>query len=184
MVGVLLSVLIYSMYLHHFTAELLQFFSLAIYCLKLTLWLSPTLSRSLILCHSKTNDHCPEERHAGEVADGCRTWGPGCRADGTAGDQTRYRDTENRHWRATQQSAQEKRGGTEADNQLHHTTTLRENKRSIRRSFSIKVWLCTSDPFPIIIWAYSWTNCKLSHRYSTLNRARDKVLVVVIIWPC
>ncbi|XP_074480620.1 pro-interleukin-16 isoform X1 [Sebastes fasciatus] len=96
------------------------------------------LSRSLILCHSKTNDDCPEERHAGEVADGCRTWGPGCRADGTAGDQTRYRDTENRHWRATQQSAQEKRGGTEADNQLHHTTTLRENKRSIRRSFSIK----------------------------------------------
>ncbi|XP_044068029.1 pro-interleukin-16 isoform X2 [Siniperca chuatsi] len=96
------------------------------------------LSRSLILCHSKTNDDCPEQRHAGEVSDRCRTWGPGWRTDVTAGDQTQYRDTENRHWRTSQQSAVDKRGGTEADNQLHHATTLRENKRSIRRSFSIK----------------------------------------------
>ncbi|XP_073320336.1 pro-interleukin-16 [Pagrus major] len=96
------------------------------------------LSRSLILCHSKTNDDCPEERHAGEVSDGCRTWGPGWTTDVTAGDQTRYRDTENKHWRTSQQSALEKRGGTEADNPVHHTTTLRESKRSVRRSFSIK----------------------------------------------
>ncbi|XP_031156838.2 pro-interleukin-16 isoform X1 [Sander lucioperca] len=92
------------------------------------------LSRSLILCHSKTNDDCPETRHAGEVSDGCRTWGPGCRTDGPAGDQTRYKDTEHGHWRTTQHSALERRGGAEAD----HPNTLRENKRSIRRSFSIK----------------------------------------------
>ncbi|KAE8297660.1 Pro-interleukin-16 Interleukin-16 [Larimichthys crocea] len=96
------------------------------------------LSRSLILCHSKTNDDYPEEKHAGEVSDGCKTWGPGWKTDVTARDQTRYQDTENRHWRTTQQSLLEKRGGTEADHQLHHGTTLRENKRSIRRSFSIK----------------------------------------------
>ncbi|XP_070689069.1 pro-interleukin-16 [Pempheris klunzingeri] len=96
------------------------------------------LSRSLILCHSKTNDDYPEERHTGEVSDGCRTWGPGWKADVTAGDQTRYIDTENGQWRTTQQSILEKRGGTEADNQVHHSNTLRENKRSIRRSFSIK----------------------------------------------
>ncbi|XP_051235932.1 pro-interleukin-16 isoform X2 [Dicentrarchus labrax] len=96
------------------------------------------LSRSLILCHSKTNDDYPEERHAGEVSDGCRTWGPGWKTDVAAADETRYRDTDNRHWRTSQQSALEKRGGTEADNQVHHTATLRESKRSIRRSFSIK----------------------------------------------
>ncbi|XP_067453826.1 pro-interleukin-16 isoform X2 [Thunnus thynnus] len=95
------------------------------------------LSRSLILCHSKTTDDCPgpEERHAGEVSEGRRTWGPGWRTDLTAGNTTGYRDTENGQWK---QSAMEKRGGTEAANQLHHTTTHRENKKSIRRSFSIK----------------------------------------------
>ncbi|KAG8001670.1 Pro-interleukin-16 [Nibea albiflora] len=96
------------------------------------------LSRSLILCHSKTNDDYPEEKHAGEVSDSCRTWGPGWKTDMTAVDQTRYQNTENRHWRTTQQSLLEKRGGAEADNQLHHGSTLRETKRSIRRSFSIK----------------------------------------------
>ncbi|XP_070758841.1 pro-interleukin-16 [Enoplosus armatus] len=96
------------------------------------------LSRSLILCHSKTNDDCPEERHAGEVSDVRRTCSPGWRTDATTGDRTQYRHTENGHWRTIQQSASEKRGGTEADNQLHHTTTNKENKRSIRRSFSIK----------------------------------------------
>ncbi|KAK5874600.1 hypothetical protein PBY51_019535 [Eleginops maclovinus] len=88
------------------------------------------LSRSLILCHSKTNDDCLEERHAGEVSHGCRTWGPGGRTDRTIGDQTQYRDSEDGHWR----TALEGRGGTEAD----HSVTLRENKRSLRRSFSIK----------------------------------------------
>ncbi|XP_030269496.1 pro-interleukin-16 isoform X2 [Sparus aurata] len=96
------------------------------------------LSRSLILCHSKTNDDCPEERHAGKVSDGCRTWGPGWTTDVTAGDQTRYRDTDSKHWRTSQQSTLEKRGGSEADHPVHHTTTLRESKRSVRRSFSIK----------------------------------------------
>lgn len=75
------------------------------------------------------------------MSDGCRTWGPGWKTGVTAGDQTRCRDAENGQWRTTQQSALEKRGGTEADSQVHHTNTLRENKRSIRRSFSIKVRL-------------------------------------------
>uniref|UniRef100_A0A667X3R4 Interleukin 16 n=1 Tax=Myripristis murdjan TaxID=586833 RepID=A0A667X3R4_9TELE len=48
------------------------------------------------------------------------------------------RDAENGHWRKSQQTVMEKRGGDEAANQLHHANTLRENKRSIRRSFSIK----------------------------------------------
>ncbi|XP_039980626.1 pro-interleukin-16 [Xiphias gladius] len=96
------------------------------------------LSRSLILCHSKTNDDCVEERHAGEVSDGCRTWGPSWRTDVTAGNQIGYRDTESGHSGTIQQSALERRGGSKADIQLHHTTTLRGNKRSIRRSFSIK----------------------------------------------
>ncbi|XP_062273658.1 pro-interleukin-16 [Scomber scombrus] len=95
------------------------------------------LSRSLILCHSKTTDDCPspEERHAGEVSEGRRTWGPGWKTDLTAGDRAGYRDAENRQWK---QSAMEKRGGTEAAKQPHHSTTLRENKKSLRRSFSIK----------------------------------------------
>lgn len=103
-------------------------------------WLSLTLSRSLILCHSKTTDDCPspEDRHAGEVSEGHRTWGPGWRTDLTAGDRTGNRDAENGQWK---RSAMEQRGGTDAANQTHHTTTLRENKKSIRRSFSIKVRL-------------------------------------------
>ncbi|XP_056226770.1 pro-interleukin-16 isoform X2 [Seriola aureovittata] len=96
------------------------------------------LSRSLILCHSKTNDDCVEERHAGEVSDECRTWAPSWRADVATGVHTGYEDTENGHHRTTQQSALEKRGGSKADDQLHQTNTLRETKRSIRRSFSIK----------------------------------------------
>ncbi|KAM7423491.1 hypothetical protein PAMA_000036 [Pampus argenteus] len=88
------------------------------------------LSRSLILCHSKTTDDCPEERHAGEVSEGRRTWGPGWRTDLTVEDRTGYRDAKNK------QSAMEKRGGTEAAIQPHHTH--RDNKKIIRRSFSIK----------------------------------------------
>ncbi|XP_019935712.2 pro-interleukin-16 isoform X2 [Paralichthys olivaceus] len=94
------------------------------------------LSRSLILCHSKTNDDSVEERNAGEMADGCRT--QGLRTDVTAGVQTGYRDTENGHCRMTQHSDLERRGASKAEHPLHHTHTLRENKRSIRRSFSIK----------------------------------------------
>ncbi|XP_034437531.1 pro-interleukin-16 isoform X4 [Hippoglossus hippoglossus] len=96
------------------------------------------LSRSLILCHSKTNDDGVEERNAGDMADGCRTQGSSWRTDVTAGVQTGYRDTENGHCRTTQQSDLEKRGESKAEHQLHHTNTLRENKRSMRRSFSIK----------------------------------------------
>ncbi|XP_038548193.1 pro-interleukin-16 isoform X3 [Micropterus salmoides] len=96
------------------------------------------LSRSLILCHSKTNDDSPEDRHAGEVSDGCRAWRSGWETDVTAGDQIQYRDAENTHWGTTRQTTVQKRGGIEADNHTRHTPTLRENKRSIRRTFSIK----------------------------------------------
>ncbi|XP_028258454.1 pro-interleukin-16 isoform X2 [Parambassis ranga] len=85
--------------------------------------------QSLILCHSKTNDDCPEE-----VSDGCRTWAPSWGAKVTAGDHAGYRDAHNGHWRVNQQSSVE---CSEADNQ-HQSTVLREHKRSIRRSFSIK----------------------------------------------
>uniref|UniRef100_UPI001ED7D40E pro-interleukin-16 n=1 Tax=Scatophagus argus TaxID=75038 RepID=UPI001ED7D40E len=96
------------------------------------------LSRSLILCHSKTNDDYSEERNGGEGSEGCRTWGPGWKTNLAAGHPEQYRDTENRHWRTTQQSALDKRGSIVADNEVHHNSMLRENKRSIRRSFSIK----------------------------------------------
>ncbi|KAM8894734.1 pro-interleukin-16 isoform 2-T2 [Spinachia spinachia] len=94
------------------------------------------LSRSLILCHSKTNDDCPEGRHA--RSDGCKRCGPGCRALLTAGGQIHCRNTGNGHWRTSDPSALGKRGDTESDNQLQHTSTLKENKKSTRRSFSIK----------------------------------------------
>ncbi|KAK5936043.1 hypothetical protein CgunFtcFv8_021345 [Champsocephalus gunnari] len=55
-------------------------------------------------------------------------WGPGGRTDGTVGDQTQCGDAEDGHWR----TALERRGGTEADH------SIRGNKRSLRRSFSIK----------------------------------------------
>ncbi|XP_060899104.1 pro-interleukin-16 isoform X1 [Labrus mixtus] len=90
-----------------------------------------SLSRSLILCHSKTNDEYPEERHSGEVSDECKTWG--WRADVTVGDLTLCRAAENKQQSTTQPSGLER-----AENQVHHTTTFRENKRSVRRSFSIK----------------------------------------------
>ncbi|XP_008290963.1 pro-interleukin-16 [Stegastes partitus] len=95
------------------------------------------LSRSLILCHSKTNDDCPEDRYAEEASDGCRTWSPSWRTKMIAVDHTGYRETQNRQWRMTQQSAVETREGSEADSQLQ-STIVRGNKRSIRKSFSIK----------------------------------------------
>ncbi|KAG7220825.1 hypothetical protein INR49_031564 [Caranx melampygus] len=122
------------------------------------------LSRSLILCHSKTNDDCVDERHAGEVSDGCRTWSPSWGTDGAAGNQMGYRDSENGHHRTTQQSALEKQGGSKANDQSHHTTTLRENKRSIRRSFSIKessIWrMCVATgPAEEVRGPYMADNC-------------------------
>ncbi|XP_069029015.1 pro-interleukin-16 isoform X2 [Embiotoca jacksoni] len=95
------------------------------------------ISRSLILCHSKTNDDCPEERHGAEVSDGCRTAGPSWKTPAVAENQAAFRDTPTGAWRTSQRSAEERRGGSEADRQ-HQTSTLRENKRSLRRSFSIK----------------------------------------------
>ncbi|XP_068457645.1 pro-interleukin-16 isoform X2 [Clinocottus analis] len=74
------------------------------------------LSRSLVLCHSKTIDDCPEERRAG--SDRCRTRGPGCRTQ-TPGTHTRN-------------------GHTESDEQLRDGSSLRGNRRSIMRSFSFK----------------------------------------------
>ncbi|XP_035801293.2 pro-interleukin-16 isoform X3 [Amphiprion ocellaris] len=95
------------------------------------------LSRSLILCHSKTNEDCPEDRHAEEASDGCRAWGPSWRSKTISVDHIGYRDTQNGQWRMTQQSSMERRGDSEADRQLQNTT-VRENKRSIKKSFSIK----------------------------------------------
>ncbi|XP_041648540.1 pro-interleukin-16 isoform X3 [Cheilinus undulatus] len=92
------------------------------------------LSRSLILCHSKTKDEYPEESHAEGALDECRTWG--WRADVTAGDQTQHRDTENQQWRKNLQPGLEMRESTGAE--VYHSNTLRESKRSMRRSFSIK----------------------------------------------
>ncbi|XP_047435902.1 pro-interleukin-16 [Mugil cephalus] len=95
------------------------------------------LSRSLILCHSKTNDDLPEEKHAGEFSDGCRTWGSSWTSNRISGDHTGCKDAQNGQWKMTQQSSTEKKGVSEAENQ-HQAATLRENKRSLRRSFSIK----------------------------------------------
>lgn len=119
-------------------------------------WLWLTLSRSLILCHSKTNDDGVEDRNAGEVADGCRVRGPSWRTLATAAVQTGCRDTESGHCRATRHSAPEKRGGSKAEIQLHHTATLRENKRGIRRSFSIKVRLQELSYLKLIRTLKSW----------------------------
>ncbi|CAN9506853.1 unnamed protein product [Ophioblennius macclurei] len=95
------------------------------------------LSRSLILCHSKTNDDCLEETHAGEVSETSRTWGSSWSSNHIAGDHAQYRDTQNGQWRTAMHSPVEGRGGSDADNQ-QTTSSLRENKKSIRRSFSIK----------------------------------------------
>ncbi|XP_041841063.1 pro-interleukin-16 [Melanotaenia boesemani] len=100
------------------------------------------ISRSLILCHSKTHDDVLEDRHAGQASDACRSargqswW--------TAKDHSEDGDLPDR-----QPSSTERRG-SDADTQ-NQTSTLRENKRSIMRSFSIKdssIWrMCvTSGP--------------------------------------
>ncbi|XP_022597870.1 pro-interleukin-16 [Seriola dumerili] len=61
--------------------------------------------------------------------------------------------------RTTQQSALEKRGGSKADDQLHQTNTLRETKRSIRRSFSIK---------PVHRPSRSLSSAQLVHSFSNM----------------
>lgn len=109
----------------------LFFFKYSLFCFL-------TLSRSLILCHSKSKDDSLEESQAGPVSDGCSTWGIGWKPDVTAGNQTHHRDTEKTNWRKSQQPTLDRNGGTDTNNLL--SPTLSTNKRSIRRSFSIKVW--------------------------------------------
>ncbi|XP_061819849.2 pro-interleukin-16 [Nerophis lumbriciformis] len=96
------------------------------------------LSRSLILCHSKTNDDCPgsEAREAGDVSEERRKWNLGWRTDMSPEDQTGHRNAEIGHWRTWQSTPQTR--GTEATKQLHQTTTFSENKTRLRRTFSIK----------------------------------------------
>ncbi|XP_056134699.1 pro-interleukin-16 [Lampris incognitus] len=92
------------------------------------------LSRSLILCHSKPKDDYPNPKDgsAGENWDGDRAWEAGWAAD-LAGERDSCRDKQ-----MTKHQPLEKQGSSEAANQLDHSNPLREHKRSIRRSFSIK----------------------------------------------
>ncbi|XP_054626470.1 pro-interleukin-16 isoform X2 [Dunckerocampus dactyliophorus] len=94
------------------------------------------LSRSLILCHSKTNDDCPspEAREAGDVSEERRAWSSSWMTDL---DQTGYRNAKIGHWR-TWELTLETRGGTETAKQLHQNTSLSENKTRLRKTFSIK----------------------------------------------
>nr|XP_057933825.1 pro-interleukin-16 isoform X2 [Doryrhamphus excisus] len=94
------------------------------------------LSRSLILCHSKTNDDCPspEAREAEDVPEKRRTWSSGWTTDLA---QTGYRNTKIGHWK-TWELTLETRGGIETAEQLHQNTSLSENKTRLRKSFSIK----------------------------------------------
>ncbi|XP_049573344.1 pro-interleukin-16 isoform X2 [Syngnathus scovelli] len=98
----------------------------------------PMLSRSLILCHSKTNDDCTssEGKEAGrrEVSDERRTWSLGWGADVATEDETGYRNIEIKHWRTRQSTLVD----TVVPEKLLHPTSLCENKRSLLRSFSIK----------------------------------------------
>ncbi|KAM9318154.1 pro-interleukin-16 [Pholidichthys leucotaenia] len=95
------------------------------------------LSRSLILCHSKTNDDGPEERSAEEVSEGCRMWDPSWRAGAMAEEHLGCTAERTDQWTA-QRLSTESRGRCEGEDRQHPNTTLRENKRSVRRSFSIK----------------------------------------------
>ncbi|XP_068168403.1 pro-interleukin-16 isoform X2 [Antennarius striatus] len=96
-----------------------------------------TLSRSLILCRSNTNDDYPEEKQPGEM----KTWGPDWGPDLTTGDQT---------WYSSKEGVRtcEEPDSTSAGHQTHPAPTFRETKRRIRSSFSIKessIWkMCVS----------------------------------------
>lgn len=94
-----------------------------------------------MLCHSNTKDDCAEERNS--VGGGTEKWmqTSGWRTDLTAGVPVGFRDTGNGHLKMNlQQSASGKRGGVKVDNRLHQNLAFKE-KRSLRRSFSIKVQL-------------------------------------------
>ncbi|XP_057695873.1 pro-interleukin-16 isoform X5 [Corythoichthys intestinalis] len=91
------------------------------------------LSRSLILCHSKTTDDWPnsegQETSGREMSEERRTSSSGWRTDLTAEDKTGYR---------TPQSTLDTRSVRVDSRQLLHASSLSENKKSSRRSFSIK----------------------------------------------
>lgn len=103
-----------------------------------------TLFRSLIFCHSTTSDDCSDESHAGSVSDDFRAWIPGWKAAVTSENQTSLRAADNTHWSKPQPSAA---GNTH--NLVHQVASLKENKRSIRRSFSVKVRLQQAGLNPI-----------------------------------
>ncbi|XP_074522995.1 pro-interleukin-16 isoform X2 [Halichoeres trimaculatus] len=84
------------------------------------------LSRSLILCHTKTCDDNPEEIHAGEESYKSRTWSK--RENVTDEDHMTFRDADNR----------DRREGYGGGCQVHQNITPKESKRSMRSSFSIK----------------------------------------------
>ncbi|XP_072320966.1 pro-interleukin-16-like isoform X2 [Eucyclogobius newberryi] len=94
------------------------------------------LSRSLILCHSKTSDDLsPEERTSQDMSDAFRTWGSDWGAELNTGVQTTCRPMENEQlWTNSHPTTPEK--PMETDN--HRSDALRENKKGLRRSFSIK----------------------------------------------
>ncbi|XP_061671566.1 uncharacterized protein il16 isoform X3 [Syngnathoides biaculeatus] len=98
------------------------------------------LSRSLILCHSKTNDDCPSPEGkdtGGREGSEERTLSSGWWTHLVKEDETGYRDVSIEHLR-TQPSTMDTRGGTPTDTRLLYNSPLSENKKSLRRSFNIK----------------------------------------------
>ncbi|XP_061671573.1 pro-interleukin-16 isoform X9 [Syngnathoides biaculeatus] len=99
-----------------------------------------TLPRSLILCHSKTNDDCPSPEGkdtGGREGSEERTLSSGWWTHLVKEDETGYRDVSIEHLR-TQPSTMDTRGGTPTDTRLLYNSPLSENKKSLRRSFNIK----------------------------------------------
>lgn len=98
-----------------------------------------TLFRSLIFCHSTTSDDCSDESQAGSMSDDFRAWIPGWKAGATSANRAFLGKTENQRWSKAQPST--------AENTRKLAASLRENKRSIRRSFSVKVSLQETPAF-------------------------------------
>ncbi|CAL8246632.1 unnamed protein product [Lota lota] len=103
------------------------------------------LSRSLILCHSKTSDDFPEPEErswAGDSVPGrVGPWGPGAdHVPGQMGGQSWEMDPANGSLTVkSQQSPPGTQRGMENPKHLYpHSEDLREHKRSLRRTFSIK----------------------------------------------
>ncbi|XP_051920054.1 pro-interleukin-16 [Hippocampus zosterae] len=140
------------------------------------------LSRSLILCHSKTNDDCPslegKEVSRMVMSEERRTWCLGWRTDVATEDKTGCRNGEIEHWRM-RQSTLDASGGTGAYRQLLHTTPLSENKRSLRSSFSIKdssIWkMCVATrPTEEVCIPHMEDNCGLTeHNHNNAEPRRN-----------